>query len=132
MVDSLQNFPVYDILYEKVNGSSNTDTPLSIAEIHDLKKKIEQLDSTGKDMIYVIIKTHGLRFSETKLLDLPFGGQRTMISSENNNGNGEQLFDLKFDIKKFPIILDRILLAFCDLHLRKIQEDTEKAKVLFD
>ena len=61
-----------------------------------------------------------------QLLDKKVPDWRSKINTKVDNN--DTLVDLKFDINKFPPILSRILLMFCELHLRKIKEDSEKTK----
>lgn len=118
-------FPVYDMLLEQVKSMPNCEVPLNSNNITELKNKIDNLDKVGKDMVYVLIRIHSLRFSNSKLLDVPYYGDRVL---SNNNETSDTLYDITFDIKKFPNILSRMLIVFCDLHLRKIKEDTDKSK----
>jgi|688.fasta_scaffold1619728_1 hypothetical protein len=118
-------FPVYDMLLEQVKSMPNCEVPLNSNNITELKNKIDNLDKVGKDMVYVLIRIHSLRFSNSKLLDVPYNGERIL---SNNNETSDNLYDITFDIKKFPNILSRMLIVFCDLHLRKIKEDTDKTK----
>lgn len=127
MDTNIQNFfPVYDMLLEQVKSIPNNVIALTISDINDLRNKIYSLDKSGKDMIYVIIRTHSIRYSDSKLLDIPYGGEK----SGSKNDNSESLFDVKFDIRKFPTILSKILGTFCDLHLRKLKEETGKSEAL--
>lgn len=115
-------FPLYDMLSSQIQNFQNYDKPLSDIEIDELKKKIISLDKTGSDMIYVWIRVHAMRNMECKLLDIPYGGINLGAQSPDNN----QTTDVKFDIRNFPPILSRMLLHFCNLHIRKTMEEAER------
>jgi len=112
-------FPVYDILRSQIETLSNKDTSLTESEIRDLITKINSLDKIGRDMIYVFTRIHSLRYSDAKILDVPYGG--TKLSNKIDG-----VCDVKFDVRDFPPILSRMLLRFSELHLRKITEETDK------
>lgn len=125
--NNIQNcFPVYDMLLEQVKSIPNNELSLSVSDINDLKSKIYSLDKLGKDMIYVIIRIHSIRYSDSKLLDIPYNGEKTGAK----NDNSDTLFDIKFNIRNFPAKLNKMLDIFCDLHLRKLKEETGKSELL--
>lgn len=112
-------FPVYDLLFNQINSLSDKDRPLDEGETKILINKINSLDKMGRDMIFVFIRLHSLRNSNSKLLDLPYKGEKL-----NNKVEGtEILCDVKFDVRQFPPILSRALDRFATLHLRRMQED---------
>lgn len=115
-------FPLYSLLQSQVEKPENYN-PLTEEEIVSLISKLNQLDKTGRDMIYVFIRVHCLRNTETKILNIPYGGVKLATKPEN-----ESICDVKFDVRQFPPILSRMLARFADLHLRKIQEDKDKQK----
>lgn len=115
-------FPVYDLLFNQINSLSDKDRPLDEGETKILINKINSLDKMGRDMIFVFIRLHSLRNSNSKLLDLPYKGEKL-----NNKVEGtEILCDVKFDVRLFPPILSRALDRFATLHLRRMQEDGMK------
>lgn len=114
-------FPVYDLLYQQVSAESE-QKELTEEEILILTGKIKQLDKLGIDMVYVLIRVHSIRYSQTKLLDIPYKGEKVAERIEQN----EICNDVKFDVREFPTILSRIITKFVDLHLRKMKEEVEK------
>ena len=115
-------FPVYNMLFTQINGTIDKDRPLTDNEIKILIDKLNKLDKTGSDMIYVFVRLHSLRHSDAKLLEVPYQGEKITTRIENS-----YLYsDVKFDIKKFPPILCRMLDRFSTLHLRKLQEEKNK------
>jgi hypothetical protein len=121
----IQNFfPVYDLLHTQVKDSDDVSTPLNEDEIKKLIFNITTMDDKGKDLIYIWIRIHSLRYSNSKLLDIPYSGERLDMKQTDS----ELICDVKFDIRSFPIILNRMLIRFTDLHLRKIKEDMGRTK----
>ena len=121
-----QMFPVYDLLYSQISSAPNRDTQLSEEEIKSLLGKIALMDKTGADMIYIWIRIHSLRHSHSKLLDIPYGGSKLDSKMQEN----DIVCDVKFDLRAFPPVLNRMLQRFTELHLRKIAEDSARAKEL--
>lgn len=119
-------FPVYDMLLEQVKSIPNNESLLTSTDINEIRNKIYLLDKLGRDMIYVIIRIHSIRYSDSKLLDIPYDGEKTGSKSDNS----DTLFDIKFNIRKFPTKLTRMLGIFCDLHLRKLKEESGKSEAL--
>ena len=117
-------FPVYNQLHSQIASCTDKDCPLSDQEIKILTEKVKQLDNLGMQMIYVFIRLHSLRYSESRLLETPYGGQQMNTTIENS----DILSDVKWDLRKFPSMLCRMLDRFATLHLRRMQEEKEKIK----
>ena len=115
-------FPVYDLLYSQIQSQKGCDEPIDPTELRNIIEQINQLDKTGKDMIYVFIRIHSLRNSSSKLLDIPYQGERLNERSENS----DIIIDAKFDLRNFPPVLIRMLNRFAILHLQRIREDSMK------
>ena len=123
---SIENFfPIYDVISDQVKASGDYDKAFSTEEYITLINKLGKvsLDKRGKEMIYILTKTHSIRNTNTSVVDIPFGGEKINEKEDNKN-----VGDVKFDIRNFPNSLNRILMKFADLHLRKINEDSEKTK----
>jgi len=114
-------FPVYDLLRSQVETMENKNTPLTETELRKLIQTINSLDKDGRDMIFVFIRIHSRRYSDSKVLDIPYGGQKLSTKSSSPGAT-----DVKFDMRNFPPILLRMLVRFSCLHLRKISEDSVK------
>ena len=117
-------FPVYDLLYSQVSSAPNKDIQLTESEIRDLIRGISTMDKAGSDMIYVWIRIHSLRHSNSKLLDIPYNGAKV----ESRMQEDDIVSDVKFDLRSFPPVLNRMLQRFTDLHARKIAEDISRAE----
>jgi hypothetical protein len=119
-----QNFePIYNLLYSDISKSPEKDKSLVSDEIKALISNISKLDRLGIDLVYVLIRIHSIRYSNSKIMDVPYGGSRT----NKNVSSEDEICDIKFDIKKFPVILSRLLLHFTDLHLRRIDEEVNRS-----
>jgi hypothetical protein len=118
-------FPLYDLLLSQVNAASDKNVPLTEDEIKKLIIDISSMDKIGSDMIYVWIRLHSLRNSHTKLLDTPYGGQKLDSKIQEN----DIVCDVKFDLRVFPCILQKMLQRFTLLHLRKMSEDSNRKLV---
>jgi len=116
-------FPVYDLLFNQINYLSDKDKPLEDEEIKILINKINNLDKLGRDMVFVFVRLHSLRNSNSKLLEVPYKGEKV-----NTKVDGTDIIcDVKFDVRQFPPILSRALDRFATLHLRKMQEEGMKS-----
>jgi hypothetical protein len=118
-------FPLYDMLHKQVSMLPERDAPIPDEEIRALLTKISQMDKNGKDMIYIWIRIHSLRNSNSKLLDIPYGGAKLDTKIQDN----DLVCDVKFDLRNFPPVLNRMLSRFTDLHIRKLQEDASRMKL---
>jgi hypothetical protein len=115
-------FPVYDLLCSQVQTMKNFNSPIEDEELRTIIEQIYTLDKVGRDMIYIIIRIHSLRNSNSKLLDIPYGGQKL----NERNDNNDIVIDAKFDLRNFPPMLIRMLNRFATLHLQKLREDSTK------
>lgn len=117
-------FPLYDMLYQKVKD--NADTKLTDDEIGELNRKIKSLDKYGRDMIFVWIRVHSMKTTDSRLMDVPFGGHKLDAKSQDGS---EMVHTVKFDLREFPPQLGRMLDKFCDLHLSRMMEDRERVDI---
>jgi hypothetical protein len=101
---SLSTYPLYDRLYQITNNMK-----LQSAEIKQIIKNIGDIDHSGKEHIYIIIRIYSLRNSGCGVFDLPYGIKKI----ENQMGK----FDISFDILQLPVDLQRMLLMFTKMHL---------------
>ena len=108
---SLTTYPLYDRLYQLTNNLK-----LQSTELKQLIKNIGDLDHTGKEHIYIIIRIYALRNATCGVFDLPYGIKKI----ENQTGK----FDISFDILQLPIDLQRMLLMFTKMHLESTGQET--------
>lgn len=101
---SLTTYPLYDRLYQTTNNLK-----LQPSEIKQLIKNISDIDHTGKEHLYIIIRIYALRNTTFGVFDLPYGIKKV----ENQTGK----YDLSFDLVNLPCDLQRMLLMFTKMHL---------------
>lgn len=116
-------YPLYDILLSQVKAKPNWDEQLSDEEIRTLIININSMEEIGKNMIYLWIRIHSLKNTDEKIMNIPYGGEKIDFKKIENGG---MLYDIKFDLRNFPPILNRMLLTFTELHMRKMEENNTK------
>jgi hypothetical protein len=110
------SFPLFDSL--------NKDLPkkdLSINEKEEFINKIQDIDTTGRDLVYALIQFYSI--SEEKIQnsdELPYKG----IKEEMTKG----IQDLTWTFTDFPIKLRHILYKFIKIHTQSVEEDQELRK----
>jgi hypothetical protein len=120
----LQNFyPLFEMLQAQITAQPNHDTQLTDEEIRTLITKIASMDKMGSDMIFVWIRIYSLRNSSAKILDVPYGGEKVGVHMKNS----DIVCNAKFDMRNFPPILSRMLDRFTTLHLKRMEEDSQRA-----
>lgn len=100
-------FPLYDILYKETDDSIK----LSKDELCDLAHTINNLDYKEQEIIFVLIRIHHLKNSES-IFDIPYKGVRKTGSK-----------DIKFNLEKMPEKLISILYDFTNKHISSIKEN---------
>lgn len=105
------SFPLYDSM---IRGISTRD--LTSKQKSELAEKISDLDQTGLDLIYALIRCFFLKNSTSKDLGtIPYKGV-----SEASGKNKE---DLTWNLADMPIELRQLLYKFVNVHLISVQED---------
>jgi hypothetical protein len=102
---SLTTYPLYDRLYQNTNNIK-----LQQLEVKQLLKNISELDHTGKEHVYLIIRIYSLRNSSCGVFELPY----SIKKQENQTGK----YDIQFDLIQLPVDLQRMLLSFTKMHLQ--------------
>ena len=74
---------------------------------------LKTIDESGARLIFVIIRMYALKTYEGKMLDLPF---KAKISKEWESN----VYDLDFDLRDLPPLLQRMLFIFCAKHLASV------------
>lgn len=117
-------FPLYETLYSQFKDE--LDKFPSESDIQNLKKNIETLDKSGKDLVFVWTRVHSLRTSGAKLLDAPYEGTtiETKICEDK-----EELKTIKFDLRKWPLALCKMIEKFCELHRSRMAEEEYRASL---
>jgi hypothetical protein len=71
---------------------------------------LKVIDEAGARIVFVIIRMYALKTYEGKMFDLPF---KAKISKEWE----KQVYDLDFDLRDLPPLLQRMLFLFCNKHI---------------
>jgi len=114
--NKMSNFPLFDSL--------NKDIPkkdLTIKEKEEFVSKIQDIDTSGKDLIYALIQIYHMGNVKEKLSDeLPYKGKRYSLCK------GKE--DLTWSFTDFPIPLRHILYKFIKIHTQSMEEEEERQK----
>lgn len=118
-------FPLYsDYLIQFKDESDRSPT---IDEINNLKKSIITLDKQGQDLVYAWVRIHSLRTSkDSKLMEIPYNGDviETKICE-----NKEELKTIKFDLRKWPLMLCKMIEKFCKVHSERMAEEKYRLSI---
>jgi|694.fasta_scaffold07870_3 hypothetical protein len=120
-----KSFFLYDQLLDQNKSSISK---LTNTELTELMTNIKSLDKTGQELVFVLVRTHSLKNNDCKIFDIPYSGEKTQVENDSEQEDGS--FDVKFDAKNFPIILQRILLTFSKMRIneQKINEQKRLAE----
>ncbi len=110
-------FFLYDQLCEQQQKQATAK--LSSSEQNELLSNLRKINKDGMEMVFVLIRVHSLRNNDTKLFEIPYKGEK--INIQKSDEFIERCFDVKFDLKDLPLLLQRILLAFTKVHLEHAQ-----------
>jgi hypothetical protein len=102
-------FYLYHILEKQAIQTMGSRTRLELKELESFNKHIKLLDVEGMRICFVIIRMHAIKQKSGKIFDLPYNGK---IIKEY-----QSLFDIEFDLKDLPGILQKMLLIFAERHL---------------
>lgn len=101
------NFPIYDQI---VNISNNYDQKLFSNNL--LSKKINKLDHSHKETIYLIIKIYMINNEKSSPLNLPYNGKILSISEHQEQ-------NIEFDLENLPKELVKLLNIFIKEIIKK-------------
>jgi hypothetical protein len=111
-------FPLYQHIRQQVVSIENSD--LTVEETQTLLEQFRNLDKLGIELIYVLIRVHSLQTmsaDQKDYFEIPYQGDKL---ETNTNG----VFNVKFDLRKFPNPLKHIIFKFIQIHLQKIHEES--------
>lgn len=107
-------FPLFDSL--------NKDIPkkdLSVKEKEEFIDKIQDIDDSGRDLIYALIQFYHNENEKEKYSEkLPYKGIRDSISK------GKE--DMTWCFTDFPVQLRHILYKFIKIHVQSMEEEKER------
>ena len=112
--NNFQCIPVYDTFIEKAKKTTSKLTVDEMKEmIHNINTINNNNDKAAIELLYVIIRTHSIRH-ENNIFGVPYKGEK----SDSTIVKG--LNDYKFDIKNFPVELQRCILLFTRRHMKNL------------
>ena len=112
----MSNFPLFDSLNKEIPKKD-----LTIKEKEEFVSKIQDIDATGRDLIYALIQFYHMGNGKEKLSDeLPYKGKRFSLCK------GKE--DLSWSFTDFPIPLRHILYKFIKIHTQSMEEEEERQK----
>lgn len=106
------NFPLYQILYDKVQKDNKQITR---EDINKFINFVKLGDDSQSEIIYTIIRIYELKNnnkSSSQIYNIPYKG--TVKQSESGR-NEEDQKDISFDFNSFPLYLQKMLLHFMSL-----------------
>ena len=101
------NFPLYDTLCNNISSKS-----ISVKNKKIIIGHLENIDETGKELVYALIKIHSIKNSKNTE-SLPYNAVY-----QNN--------DITWNIDELPGDLQNILLKFLNMHMEKINEEKNR------
>lgn len=103
------NFPLYQILYDKVQKNDKQITKEDITRFINFTKLC---DDSQVEIIYTIIRIYELKNnskSSSQIYNIPYKG---IIKSSNDETNEK---DITFDFNSFPLYLQKMLIQFINI-----------------
>jgi hypothetical protein len=109
----MSNFPIYDTMIKDVKSKD-----LSAKEKKDLIDKINVIDDSGIELIYVLIKIYETENEENpSSFKIPYSGK--YVEGKN----------IQFDLSDMPLKLRQMLYKFVNIHINKMDEDNKLHKL---
>ena len=106
----MSHFPLYDNILK-----DSKETNLTATQKKSFIKKMQNIDTSGHELIYALIKTYQIDNKEQNTsFTLPYDGEYI----DNNN--------IAFDLDKMPNKLKHILYKFINIHIDKMEEEKDK------
>jgi hypothetical protein len=100
------NFPLYNILTDKIN-----DNKITIEDKNKFLNFVKICDESQSEIIYTIIRIYELKNvkkSSSQIYNIPYKG----ISKEKENNEK----DITFDFNLFPLNLQKMLIHFININ----------------
>jgi hypothetical protein len=107
------SFPLYDRLSNNV-----PDKDLTLKQKKYILESVENIDSNGQELLYVLIKHSSLQEKEYCKKLIPYNGNDVIKSNYCR--------DITWDLSKFPNKLKHIILNFLKMHLCNMNEEKER------
>ena len=104
-------FPLFQTLFKQTESQS---TIISIEERLKLSEQINSLDKTAHEYIYAMIRNYQLEIDKEMFDELPYN-----VRVQKNG--------YKWEMQKLPSRLVVMIKHFVELHLEKINEETQRS-----
>jgi len=105
----MSKFPLYDSM---IKGTAKTD--LTIKNKQEFSTLIDQMDKSGHELVYALIRMYQLENQEIEEIGkIPYFGKTVGI-------------DVEFDLENFPNKLKHLLFKFLKVHIEKMKDDSKK------
>jgi len=112
----MSNFPLFDSLNKEIPKKD-----LTVKEKEEFVSKIQDIDFTGRDLVYALIQFYYMENENGKISDeLPYKGKRYSLCKGKD--------DLTWSFTDFPIPLRHILHKFIKMHIQNMEEEEERQK----
>ena len=112
----MSNFPLFDSLNKDIAKKD-----LTIKEKEEFISKIQDIDTSGRDLVYALIQIYHIENGKEKLSDeLPYKGKIYSLCKGKH--------DLTWSFTDFPIPLRHILYKFIKIHTHSMEEEEERQK----
>ena len=106
----MSNFPLYENLSKDILKKD-----LTVKQKEEFIKKIENIDTTGRDLMFALIQFYRLETGDENMMNIPYNG--TSVDNIKNTVN------LTWSLTDFPIKLRYILYKFIILHTNSMKEE---------
>tara|TARA_A100001388_G_C28468447_1_gene356549 strand:+ start:147 stop:482 length:336 start_codon:yes stop_codon:yes gene_type:complete len=103
-------FPLFQTIYRQ---TADVELTMTNDEKLELSEKIHTLDRTGQEHLYAIIRNFQLEFDKDDFDELPY---KVKVKKSG----------YKWEMQKLPSRLVVMIRYFVDLHLEKLQEETQR------
>jgi len=103
-----KNFPLYTSLL-----ASASEKGLNVKEQNELQGLMKRMDLNGHERMYILIRLYSIHHPDVRI----------PAPSEENDG------DIDIDVLRLPGKLQRMVLAFAQLHIKSYEEDSKKSKL---
>lgn len=104
----MTSFPLYDNLIREAE-----DSELTVKQKDRFMKLIKDIDDTGSELVYALIRLYQLENCEDKsTFKLPYSGKFVK-------------HDIQFNLEKLPLKLQQMLYEFIQIHTKTMKEESK-------
>ena len=116
------NFPLYNILIDKINKDSKNEEKISITDRIKFINFVKTCDDSQSEIIYTIIRIYELKNvkkSSSQIYNIPYKGIisiKNTKNTENTENKKNEEKDITFDFNLFPLQLQKMLIHFININ----------------